>query len=274
MPDRPPSYTDDEVEAIFRRALERQQAREDGFGREELVAAGREVGLDEHALERAVREIEEERSEEELRLAVKRKQRDKWLRHLATYLVIAGGFLGMHALGFVGAWAIWMAFGWGMGVAMHTFSTLRGPTEEQVEKERDRRNRKARRAAKARARAERRRERDEARRRRARGQHRRGEVEAELDRVIEDGVTLLLGAAAKKLREATGQLEGDARPQGDFGRYVARKKAEARGEVPRGETEETVQNRPARVRVAANEDAEAVTEDAEVERSTRRRRGR
>ena len=273
MADRPRTYTDDEVEAIFRRALERQQASTEGFGRDELLAAGREMGLDEHALDRAVSEMEAERSEEALRNAVKKKQRERWLRHLVTYLVICGGFLGLHALGLVGAWAIWMAFGWGMGVAMHTFSTLRGPSEGEIEKERTRRNRKARRAAKARERAERNRRRAEARAARARGERRRGEVEQELERVIEDGVALLLGAAAKKLREATSQLDRGQPPTGEFGRFVERKRAEQRGDAPRPETESSVQKRPApRVRVSEDGDEEEIEEHEDERRARRRRR--
>src|SRR6266853_209566 len=39
------SYTDAEVEAILRRAIEREQSRADGLGHDELLAAAREIGL-------------------------------------------------------------------------------------------------------------------------------------------------------------------------------------------------------------------------------------
>jgi hypothetical protein len=264
------SYTDDEVEAIFRRALERQQAAGEGLGREELVAAAKEMGLDEAALDHAAREVERERSEEELRLAVQRKKREKWLRHLVTYLVIAGGLLGMHVLGLVGAWVIWVAFGWGAGLALDTFGTLRGPTEKEIDKERRRRDRRARQAAKARAREERRRQRAEAKRRAA-SSPRKSEVGDELERVIEEGVGLLLGVAAKKLREATEQLERGEKPQGEFGRYVARRQAEQRGETPRSGAEVPGRKRPDQVRVRVADEDE-MEEEAEVEAAARRRR--
>lgn len=270
------SYTDDEVEAIFRRALERQQTAGEGFGREELVAAAREMGLDEAALDHAAREVEKERSEEALRLAVQRKKRERWLRHLVSYLVIAGGLLGMHLAGMAGVWVIWMAFIWGSFLALHTFGTLRGPSEEEIGKARRRRDRRARRAAKARARAERRRQRAEARRDHQRRAARKSEVGEELERVIEDGVSLLLGVAAQKLREANAQLERGERPQGPFGRYVAQKKAEERGETPPFGAEGPVQERPdrPRVRVAEDEARAQDAQEAEAERAAPARRRR
>jgi hypothetical protein len=222
--DEPRNYSDDEVEAIFRRALERQAASGDGLEHEDLVAAAREVGLDERQIARAVHEMEQERGEEDLRLTVKRRQRDAWLRHLITYLVIAGGALGIHLLGLTGAWAIWMALGWGAGLSLHTFSVARGPSEEAVAKERTKRNRRARREARARARHEAARREAEERAMRAQRRGQKSVVEDELERVIEEGVTLLLGAAAKKLREATSKLE-ERPPETDFERFVKAKRA-------------------------------------------------
>lgn len=262
------NYSDDEVEEIFRRALERQAAAGDGFAHDELIAAAHEVGLDDDAIERAVRELEHDRTEESIRAAVTRKKRERWLRHLVTYLVIAGGFLGMHALGYVGVWAIWMAFGWGMGVALQTFGALRGATEEEVDKERKKLNRKARRAAQAKARAEAKRRKAEEKARRAKRSHHRSQIEDDLERVIEDGVSLLLSAAAKKLREATERAE-PAPPRTDFERYVRAKREGRAADVHAKE-------RP-RVRVedAAKEEARAPEgEPEETEARSRRRRRR
>lgn len=283
MSDGAHGYTDEEVEAIFHRALERQQADGKGFHREELVAAAREMGLDEAALDRAAREVERERSEEELRLSVERKKRERWLRHLVTYLVITGSFLGLHLLGLVGTWVFWMAFGWGAGVALHTFDMLRGPGEEEIDKARRRRNRKERRAAKARARAERRRQQATMRRRRYERKARPpSQVSDELDRVIEEGVSLLLGLAAQKLREANERLADEPRPKTEFDRYVAQQKSgrtirdEGRGRAGASSLRERERPGPARVRMAAEELAaedEDAIEDAEYE-TVRHRRGK
>jgi len=217
------NYSDNEVEAIFRRALERQVEEEDGYGHEELIAAAREVGLDDEAIDRTLREIDDERGVQAIRERLDKKARRAWLNHFVTYLIIAGGFLGMHALGFTGAWAIWMAFGWGMALALQTFSTFRGPTEEDVEKEQKKLNRKARRVAQARARRDEKKRKKQAEAERKARRKRGSEAGDELERVIEEGVTLLLGAAANKLREATRQMEAPA-AQTEFERYVQEKK--------------------------------------------------
>ncbi|HJL18424.1 MAG TPA: 2TM domain-containing protein [Sandaracinaceae bacterium LLY-WYZ-13_1] len=267
MADPPRRYSDDEIEAIFRRAIERQQAAGEGFHRDELLAAGKEMGLDESALDRAAREVQHERNERELREAVARKQREGWLRHLVIYLVLAGGPLALHAFGLVGAWVIWMALGWGAGLAMHTFNTFKGPTEEQVEKERRKRNRRERRAAQARARAERKKQRAERRQRRAQSQQRKSQVEEELEAVIEEGVSMLLGAAARKIREASDRAEQQRRAQGDFGRYVERKRS--------GRAAPTAAPRPERPQVrVAEEGADAEDDEVGVEAERKRRRGR
>ena len=213
-------YSDEEVEAIFRRALERQVGEADGYGHDELVAAAREVGLSDAQIERAVGELEMQRGEEALRARVVRRQRERWVRHLATYVVVIGGLLRRHPLGVIGAVAIWAAFVWGMGLALHTFSTLRGPSEEAYAKERKRQNRKERRAAAARAR-------EEARRRAEEAARTRKGTGDELERVIEEGVTLLLGMAAKKLREANQEMSRPPPPPTAFDEFVVAKKAGA-----------------------------------------------
>ena len=261
------SYSDEEVEAIFRRALERQAEREDGYARDELVAAAKEIGLDEEAIDRAHRELAIEASEEDIRATVTQRQRRRWARHVIAYLVIAGGFLALHGLGLVGVAAIWLAVLWGMGIAFHTASTVTGPSEKAIERERTRRNRKARRAENARARREAKRRRKAEQHRRREEAKRRPRIDDELERAIEQGVSMLLNAAARKMREAAVQRP----PSGEFARYVADKK---RGGARAAET------RGPRVRVAprAEEDPaeEALSEERAQEdsRARPRRRGR
>ncbi|HLV64930.1 MAG TPA: 2TM domain-containing protein [Polyangiaceae bacterium] len=234
MADGARSYSDDELAAILRRALEKQAAGHDNFGHDELMAAAREVGLDEQAVESAIAELSHERTLEDIRESIRRKRLEKWRKHLVTYLAVVGGFLGLHLVGLVGAWVYWMAFGWGIGLALDTYSKLRQPTDEEVHKERERLNRHERRKRQAEARREAKRRRAEERAARKARKVRRGEAGEQLERVIEDGVTLLLGVAAKKLREATAQMEREHRvPNTDFGRYVARKHAETHGDAPR-----------------------------------------
>ena len=263
------NYSDDEVEAIFRRALERQVEEEGGYGHDELVAAAREVGLDEASVERAVAEVAAERGTEAVRAKLKKKSRERWLRHLVTYAVVIGGLLGLHALGYMGAAAVWIAFLWGMGLALHTFSAVRGPSEERIAKEQRRLNRRARRAARARARAEEKLRRDEERRRR----QAEGKSGDELERVIEEGVALLLGAAAKGIAEAGRKMNEEQRrkqrgPQTEFERFVHAKKS---GQKPVVTPPPQAKPSP-RVRVEVDDERSSV--EAELEALKRRRQRR
>lgn len=268
-------YSDDEVEAIFRRALERQVEDEDGFARDELIAAAREVGLDEDAIDRAIGELESERGDEELVERLRKKQRERWLNFLVFYLVFVGAFVGMNLLGFFGPWVAWVAFGLGIPLALSTFRTFRGPTEEDIEKERTRLNRKARREAKAKARKAARRQRKQEKRAREEEKRRRSEradrAGEELERVIEEGVTMLLSAAAKKLAEANAKSKTD--PSSEFGKFVERKKAEARGETaPPAETKKKKRAEPPRARVEVDDDDEAAEQPRRSRRRARRER--
>ncbi len=265
-------YSDDEVEAIFRRALERQVAQQDGFARDELVDAAREVGLDEASVDRAIQELEAERGVEELYEQLKRRARDRWLRQLVSYLAIVGGLVGMHLLGFIGPWVAWVAFGWGVALAMQTFKAFRGPSEEEIEKERKRLNRQARREAQARAQREARKAKRrakaerEAARQRQKDRHR--QAGEELEQVIEEGVALLLSAAARKLREA--QERDRTNPDSEFGRYVARQKGEAPApSAPASPTARAAA--PPRARVEVDEDEETEASEARARRRRERR---
>jgi hypothetical protein len=262
------SYTDEELEAILRRAIERQTAAGDGFGHDELVAAAREVGLDEDAVERAIAELSDERSEQQIRDGIRRRRRERWLRHLITYLAVVGGLLGLHAMaiGGVGTWVFWVAFGWGIGLVLDTYNKLRAPTDEEVDRERRRLNRHERRRARAEARREAKRRRAEERtQRRARGE-RRSQTSEQLERVIDEGVSLLLGAAAKKIREAAEQMEhGQPAPDTEFGRYVERRKAGRTAAPP-------PESRPPRERPRGRVEDDPPHEQEEVARELERRR--
>ncbi len=252
------SYSDEEVEAILRRAIERQVQSGDGLDHEDLVDAAREVGLDAGAVERAIEELRVENSGEAIRATLRRRRREKWLRHLVSFVAVVGGLLGMHALGLAGAWVFWVAFGWGIGFVLDTYSKLRRPTDEEVAREEHRLNRHARRREQARARQEAKRRRHEERAKRYDRRHQRSQASEQLERVIEEGVTLLLGAAARKLSQANEEKP----PRTDFEHFVARKKAQSRGAVVTPPPRE-----PPRVRVEPEDEERA---PYEVERDRER----
>lgn len=253
------NYSDEEVEAILRRALERQLESGDKLGHDDLVAAAREVGLDQDAVERAIGEIESERTAADIARRLRSRRLARWVRHLVLYGAVSAGAIGLYALGLAGAWAIYLAIGWGALVAVHAYHGLRATTDDEVKRERSRLNRKARRKAQAEARREAKRRNAEERARREQARRQRMDTGDQLERVIEEGVTLLLNAAANKIREAAAP---PARPpRTDFERFVARKKAEESGApLPR---------EPMKVRVDPADDEEP---EEELERSRSGRR--
>lgn len=217
------SYSDAEVEAIFKRAFERQAHEGEGYTHDELAAAAREMGLDDDALERAVAETQTARASEDVRKELAAGQRLAFMRHMAGYAVVCGAAMALFLTGLTGVWAVWFAAFWGAGLAMHGVSAFAGPTDKQVQQEHDRRNRRARRQAKAEARRARKKQKREARRNQA---DRQRQAEEELERVIEEGVNQLLMAAAARLSKASQQLTpAETDPGSAFGRYVARQKA-------------------------------------------------
>jgi hypothetical protein len=260
------SYTDDEVEAIFRRAIERQQTQADGLGHEELVAAAHEMGLDDAAIGRAVREVEREHVEVEIEQQVRARKRAGWVRHLLSYLVIVGSMVGLHLLGLVGPWVWWVVFGWGAGFLLSTPGAFRAPSEKELDRAHDRRNRRERRKAEAeerRRRTEMKRvaQMERERRRLEAAKQGRSPMESEIEHVVEEGVSLLLRLAATKLREAAQPEE----PKGDFGNFVSQQK---KGRAP---ASRPVEAAAPRARVATDE--EAIEEELEaVKRAQRRKR--
>lgn len=245
------SYTDAEVEEILRRAIEREQAEADGLGHEELLAAAREIGLPDAALDRAIAEVELERSRLALVDEVRSRKRDGFLRSLITYLAVGGGFSALHLLGLLGTWVFWPVVVWGAFLLFFAPRAFRAPTEDELEKAARRRNRRERRRAIAEERERARAEKRDRRRGVSVPPRARSPVEAEIERVVEEGVSLLLRAAADKLRDASRPTAA----QGDFGRYVARREGKEKGAAPI----------PIQVRVTAPEKSpasEGATEEA------------
>ncbi|MGE0790798.1 MAG: 2TM domain-containing protein, partial [Sandaracinaceae bacterium] len=243
-------YRDEEAQEILKRAFEQQATSEDGFRKDELVEAARELGLDESAIDRAIEDVERERGTEQVRRDLVRRARERWLRNLVSYLVVMGGLVGLNVLGLVGMWIAWVAFGWGIGVAMSTLRAFRQPTDDEVEREQRKRSARAKQAAFAEKmrearqlekqlereereeRRERKRERKRERRdRRGRSRERdeRTEKAAEaFESAVEESGALLLSAAAKKIRSANA-ASSSTPADTDFNPDVAPQKAETAG---------------------------------------------
>ena len=88
-PGVPKTYSREEADEILRRALAQQAA--DGISHDDLVAAAREVGIPESAIEAAAGQLGEHRSIKERVELMRSQKRRAFARHLASYTIANGG---------------------------------------------------------------------------------------------------------------------------------------------------------------------------------------
>lgn len=291
------SYTREEMEEILRRAAQRTHEAEDHVRHEDLVAAAREVGIDPDAIERVAAELGDERKHDEAVQRYVKKQRDRFWRGLSAYVITMAALGALNVLVTPSVpWALWVAFGWGLAVAFQARRAFLPPSDEQVERMLAREERKAQREARKRAR----REATEAWSRRwrqlgeemsraaeapapsgtQRGPSPLASAEKEIDRAIEEGVTALVAALAKRAGDAAKTIATeierasqtpDAPPRTEFEHYVARQKTPA----PKAEGTSTaatgpIVTPPPRTRVAEPADEAADDEAAEAQPARKR----
>jgi hypothetical protein len=282
------SYTRDEMEEILRRAAERTQQAEDGVRHDDLVAAAREVGIDPAAIDDALSEMGQEKNAEQASARWTREARRGFASHFSTYAIVMAFLVALNVLATPEVWwSLYVALGWGLGVAFSARRALLPPSEVQVEKmlarEEKRAVKRARREAQRQA-AEawrtRWREMGDQARAAAEARKRRGSVlaqtEKEIDRAIEEGVNALVSALGKRAASAARTLSGEVQPSAapprtEFEHYVAQKRGTAPARPASGPI---VTPPPPRTRVAEPErEADDAEQDDERSR-TRRRRSR
>lgn len=126
-------YSDEEVSAIFRRALAGGEHR-DTIDHSELVDIARSSGVSPEQLEAA---IEEEAREGDLDAAKekwKQRQRSEFFSHLTTFCIINGFLLMVNLItGPRYLWVVWPMMGWGIGLAFHYVNTF-FVAEEKIER--------------------------------------------------------------------------------------------------------------------------------------------
>jgi hypothetical protein len=259
------TYTREEMEEIFRRAAERTSFQDEGAGAiryEDLVAAAREVGIDPAAIEQVARSVEADRAalarkaEDDAIVAEEVKERrHRARRSLLSYAVVCTFLAVLDFLTPGGPWAYWVALIWGLFVALGLGRAMLSPSERDrrriVRRERKRREKVERREARERAArawkqrlvAQQEAVRKELAERAARSAQLQ-QASRELERSVEEGVTALLGALAKRIEDAARPPGPGAGPVGDFGAYVTREKQRG-ADAPGGPTSPA-----ARVRVA------------------------
>lgn len=301
------TYSREEMEEIFRRAAEHTTFTESGADAiryEDLVAAANEVGIDPKAVEHVAAGIEAERAQIAQRAdddAIVRhelaERRHRARRSLLTYVIVATFLAGIDWLTPGGPWAQWVALIWGFFVALSLGRAMLEPSHAERERiltrERRRRARQEREAQRKRAATEwksrleaqqeairhelaqqeaRRREREESRR----ASHRERErASREFEQAVEDGVTQLLTAVARRIKDSS--LPEAPGPRGDFGDFVRRERA--RSGASGGRTDERT---PPRVRVQepgrgsrrSADDSDGAQDDADDEARERARRAR
>ena len=143
MTDR--KYNRDEADAILSRAIERDGKRGD-LAHEDLVAAAREVGVSTEALEAAAEEVLAERTRQTDLAMVRREQWQGFFGHLIPYILVNGFLITINVFTTRFPWALFPAFGWGIGLVLHLMAVLR-PNPEALEWHLERRLKRERRRA-------------------------------------------------------------------------------------------------------------------------------
>lgn len=135
--------SDDDVEAILRLAVQ-QSGTTTGDLRSRLMATADELGLTEDqviAAEEAYRrqkagELQRESEEQEdkrLWKEFRKSKRGDWISHLGSYVAVNGFLVAIDLMGDGRLnWAFWPLMGWGIGMAIHTFTYLAGETSESM----------------------------------------------------------------------------------------------------------------------------------------------
>lgn len=184
MPER--TYTDAQVREILRRAVA-QGTDTGGLGREDLIAAARDVGIAAEAVDAAIVELETESELSEELVKLQRERRHELASSFSTWAIVNTGLFGLDWATGGGWWFYWPLGTWGIALLLRLKGELfanrasdRKAAERRVQLRR----------------AQREREQAEARREQARKQR---QDSSGLEGVIERGVQELLGAAARRI---------------------------------------------------------------------------
>lgn len=130
----PEKYSNDEMERILQRALS-QRSLSGNVSREQIIEVGRELGLTEQDIARAIDEEMRYGAIDEAREEVIEKRRKGWREHLFWYLGVNALTMGLNFMQEDGrfTWALFMLIGWGIGMASHTVETF-FPNEKKLAK--------------------------------------------------------------------------------------------------------------------------------------------
>ena len=133
MDSSPRRYTPEEVSGIVRRALESAGSGET-IGHEDLLEIAKQSGISQDRLEAAVLDQETLGELEEAKVVWTKRRRDKFYRHLRSYLIVNGILFVLNLVTNPGSlWVIWPILGWGFGLAFDASDTF-FVTEERLKR--------------------------------------------------------------------------------------------------------------------------------------------
>lgn len=141
-------YTAEEMEAIVRRALERQGT-DEGFTHDDLMAAAAQIGLPPDEVEAAAAEVAFERDRMRWEENAKSRRRHRLLGRLGTAVGLNGVLFAIDALTGGGWWVQWVVLGTGIPLSVQALRLYRPVEEREVDRERKREEREQRRRARA-----------------------------------------------------------------------------------------------------------------------------
>jgi hypothetical protein len=133
-------YSKDETEAILARAIE-LHGRGDVTSHEDLIAAGREVGLPAEAIESAAAEMTAKRQDEDILRSLRARQWHGFFAHLVPYALDNALLAFINTLTGGPPWVLIVMLGWGVGLASHLLAVAnpdRRRLLRRVERERRR----------------------------------------------------------------------------------------------------------------------------------------
>ncbi len=136
MPGPQTTYTREEMDAILKRAIEREQAKSEGISRDELIAAAAEVGIAPEEVEAAARELDAKKAEnaagdqkrrESLAVVDENRARAirRFWRQAVTYAGLSLFFFAMN-LQTHARWWIWAVLGMGLSLSFRAAKTFFG----------------------------------------------------------------------------------------------------------------------------------------------------
>jgi hypothetical protein len=137
-------YTKEEADAILARAIDLHRG--DGTSHDDLIAAGREVGLPAEAIERAAEELFAKRRDEADLRDIRARAWRGFFAHLLPYALVNLFLAFINTLTGGPPWVLFVTLGWGIGLGSHLLAVA-NPDPRKLRRRLERERRRAARFA-------------------------------------------------------------------------------------------------------------------------------